>query len=77
MKADIKADGTEYYTYILIYVDDILILSDNPSHYMKQFQAAYYVKENSKGPPRLYSLGLKSRRLVTELEKILSMFVKL
>ena len=53
MKADIKADGTEYCTYILIYVDDILILSDNPSHYMKQFQAAYYVKENSKGPPRL------------------------
>ena len=47
-----------YYTYILIYVDDILIFSDNPSHYMKQIQAAYDVTENSIGLPRLY-LGLK------------------
>ena len=35
MKSDVKPDGTKYYTYILIYVDDILIVSDNPSHYMK------------------------------------------
>ena len=54
IKADTKADGTEYYTYILIYVDDILIVFDNPSHYMKQLQAAYYVKENSICLPRLH-----------------------
>lgn len=67
-KADVKSDGTKYYTCILIYVDDILIVSDDSSHYMKQLQAAYYVKEDSIGPPKLY-LGLKSRKFVTELEK--------
>ena len=49
-------------TYILIYVDDILIVSDNPSYYMKQLQAVYYVKENSIGPLRLY-LGAEFKKV--------------
>ena len=39
MKADTKPDGIQYYIYILIYVDDILIVSDNPLQYMNQLQA--------------------------------------
>ena len=35
MKADVHSNGTEYYTYILIYVDDILIISDRLECYMK------------------------------------------
>ena len=62
MKASTKADGTEYYTYLLIYVDGILIFSGNPSHYMKQFQAAYYVKENSIGQQKLY-LGAEIKKV--------------
>ena len=38
LKADIKPNGTKYYTYILIYVNNILIVSDNPPFYMKQLQ---------------------------------------
>jgi len=62
MKPDVKPDGTEYYTYILIYVDDILIVSDDPSRYMKQLQSAYYVKETSIGPPKLY-LGAEIKKV--------------
>ena len=48
------SDGSSYYTYILVYTDDILIVSDNPTKYMVQLKANYYVKESSIGPPNIY-----------------------
>ena len=49
-----RSDGFSYYTYILVYTDDILIVSDNPTKYMAQLKANYYVKESSIGPPNIY-----------------------
>ena len=46
-----RPDGTAYYTYILIYTDDILIVSHDPSLYMTQLEQAYYVKKDGIGPP--------------------------
>ena len=54
MQQDIKPDGTKYYTYILIYVDDILTVSHKYAFYMTQLQDSYYVKKENIGPPTLY-----------------------
>ena len=35
MRPDVKPDGKEYYKYILIYVDNILAISMQPRHVMK------------------------------------------
>ena len=35
LSKDTKSDGTSYYSYILVYVDDILMMSHDPSRYMK------------------------------------------
>ena len=48
------SNGSSYYTYILVYTDDILIVSHNPTKYMAQLKANYYVKESSIGPPNIY-----------------------
>ena len=63
MKMDTKIDGTYYYSYILVYVDDILILSEDPKAYMQMLSEQYYVKESSIGAPNL-NLGTQYK-LVT------------
>ena len=61
MKEDTRPDGTIYYAYILVYVDDILIISVNPSKYMDQLQSNYYVKPDSISVPKLY-LGVEIKK---------------
>jgi hypothetical protein len=41
-----------YYEYILVYVDDILVLSRNPTKPMRAIQLKYHLKEDP-SPPRL------------------------
>ena len=60
-KADIKKDGTEYYTYICIYVDDILICSEHPKKYMDQLGTAFMLKPGSVDEPKVY-LGADFRK---------------
>lgn len=57
MKEDIKIDGKRYYSYILIYTDDILIISERPNYYMDQLKQSYFVKPDSIKPPDLYLGG--------------------
>ena len=54
LKQDMRSNGSSYYTYILVYTDDILIVSNNPTKYMAQLKANYYIKESSIGPPNIY-----------------------
>ena len=37
-------DGTSYYAYILVYVDDIFILDKNPEQFMTLLKESYTVK---------------------------------
>ena len=69
MKADVKPGGTKNYIYILIYVDDMLIVSHNPNCYMTQLQDEYYVKKESVDPPNLH-LGVEIKRVRDRARKM-------
>ncbi len=47
-----KANGFQYYEYILVYVDDLLVLSRLPSEIMKNLEAYYRFKDGFEKPKR-------------------------
>ena len=47
-------DGTNYYAYILVYVDDILILDKNLGRFMTLLKESYMVKLSSISEPNVY-----------------------
>ncbi|GFH61944.1 pol protein [Chaetoceros tenuissimus] len=61
-KACIDSDGNEYYSYILVYVDDLLIIDKNPKRFMEQIQGDFTVKKESISPPDRY-LGADIRKV--------------
>ena len=61
-KQDVKPNGTVYYSYILVYTDDILIISHAPKHYMDQLESSYYVKQKSIKFPDIY-LGSRVKKV--------------
>ena len=54
MKASITSSGFKYFTYILVYVDDILIMDKDISKHMDTLRDNYTVKPSSIGEPKLY-----------------------
>ena len=57
MRPAIKSDGNTYYEYILIYVDDTLMVSKNAESILRNELGRYFhLKEESIGPPTIYSL---------------------
>ena len=46
-----KKDGTTYYKYMLVYVDDLLAVSESPMPILKQLMEEYNYKINGVGPP--------------------------
>ena len=67
MKKDTKLDGTYYYSYILVYVDDTLTLLKDPKAYMQILSEKYYVKKSSIGAPDLY-LGTQYKLVIGRSE---------
>ncbi|KAI2489368.1 Reverse transcriptase (RNA-dependent DNA polymerase) [Fragilaria crotonensis] len=61
-KVNSKENGFKYYEYILVYVDDVLILSHSPRIHLKRIQANYDLNPSSIGPPSRY-LGADVRRV--------------
>jgi hypothetical protein len=61
-KPNTKPDGFQYYSYIMVYVDDLMIIDQNLMHYMSQIQSRFKVKENSIGPPSVY-LGANFQKI--------------
>lgn len=53
-----KSDGSSCYEYILLYVDDVLVISDNAESVLRNGIGRYFdLKESSIGPPKLYLGG--------------------
>ena len=49
-----KPNGEKYYSYLLVYVDDILVIDINPSKYMAMLQEAYTVRKETIEEPKKY-----------------------
>lgn len=63
MRPALKSDGTEVYEYILLYVDDVLAISENGEKLLREGIGKYFeLKEESIGPPTLY-LGGRLRKV--------------
>ena len=61
-----KADGTKYWEYALLYVDDILLVSDKGDAVLRNEIGKYFtMKQSSIGPPDLY-LGGHVRKVTLE-----------
>ena len=58
MREAAKADGTQYWEYILLYVDNCLLVSENGEKVLRNDIGKYFtLKETSIGPPKLYLGG--------------------
>ena len=62
MKKQTKANGEKYYAYILVYVDDLLIIQEDPSKDMEIMKSHHPVTPKSIGPPKVY-LGVNMQKL--------------
>ena len=58
MRQAIKSDGNTYYEYILLYVDDALVVSENAESILQnELRRYFHLKEESIGPPTVYLGG--------------------
>ena len=61
-----KADGAEYYEYVLLYTDDVLVISERGEDVLRNGIGKYFeLKEESIGPPDRY-LGGRLRKVMLE-----------
>jgi hypothetical protein len=65
----LKADGTKYYQYVLLYSDDILAIMEEPERFIcEELNARFVVKpQSSIGKPTQY-LGSKVSQVTICLE---------
>jgi hypothetical protein len=61
MRPATKPDGTKYYEYVLIYVDDALVVSHDPKSIMTNLSDTYTLKEGSVKEPDMY-LGAEIKK---------------
>lgn len=61
LRPAVKADGEEYYEYIVCYVDDVLSISVDPRALMQEIQRDFKFKKDKIEPPSIY-LGARLER---------------
>jgi Reverse transcriptase (RNA-dependent DNA polymerase) len=49
-----KVNGEEYYQYILVHTDDLLVIAENPIEILNQLDQHYVLKPGSIGEPKVY-----------------------
>lgn len=54
LKPDVKPDGSKYYSYCLVYVDGLLVISEEPQKYLDMIRQKVRLKEGSIGMPETY-----------------------
>jgi hypothetical protein len=66
MRPALKPDGSEYYEYVLLYTDDVLVVSTDCDTILRGGIGKYFeLKEESIGPPKIY-LGGHMRQVELE-----------
>jgi len=66
MRPALKADGTQYWEYLLLYTDDVLAVSTDGERLLRSGVGKYFeLKESSIGPPDQY-LGGHLRKVVMD-----------
>jgi hypothetical protein len=63
MRPVVKINGDKYYEYVLMYVDDVLALSETPQLIMDYLSKCYMLKEGSVKEPDQY-LGAQIKKHV-------------
>ncbi len=63
-RAETKPDGFEYYAYVLVYVDDILVISHNPTSTMQALSKLFHLKDGFAAPVRYLDATIKKWRLL-------------
>ena len=67
MRPAIKSDGNTYYEYILLYMDDALVVSENAESILHNELGRYFhLKGESIGPPTIY-LGGRIHKVQLEM----------
>jgi hypothetical protein len=61
LRAATKSDGETYYEYVLMYVDDILAMSQDAQAILKEVQGTFKFKNDKIEPPEFY-LGAKLQK---------------
>ncbi len=72
MRHATKDNGFEYCEYILVYVDDILVLSASPIPIMKSIQQASRLKEVPRSPTNYLGVTIKQWSIPNEQRKVWS-----
>jgi hypothetical protein len=54
MSPDTKTDGTEYYRYVICYVDDVAAMMEDPKEFLDALSRCFTLKEGSVQEPELY-----------------------
>ena len=54
MRKASKSDGTDYYEYMLLYVDDCLVISEAPKEAVLQLDKFFMMQPNSIAIPDIY-----------------------
>jgi Reverse transcriptase (RNA-dependent DNA polymerase) len=49
-----KKNGDEYYQYVLVHTDDLLVISENPKEILNKLDQHYVLKPGSIGEPTMY-----------------------
>ena len=65
-----KGDGSPCYDYVLLYIDDALVISDNAESILQNEIGRYFeLKEASIGPPKMYlGAGIRKVKLDNGME---------
>ena len=61
-RTNANVNGLKYHEYLLVYVDDVLIISHDPSCHLESIQAQYELNPSRIGPPNRY-LGADMKRV--------------
>ena len=54
IRPTVRDDGFEYFEMILVYVEDILCVSEHPDTIMDFFGKFYLIKDGDTSPPKIY-----------------------